>query len=315
MTQLTKGPLAPVHSLQELFAIAYALEEEARTRYSELAKKMREHDALDTAAVFDRLAEEERGHRDQVTQWSRQWTGMVPKSSDVQWELPDTFDDEAAGELAGSRLATPYRALSMAVRNEERAFAFWTYVAAQADDAAIHQAAEAMAREELEHVALLRRERRGAYHAFRASVGKATPRLLSARAALAAAADLEAHFANQLRADAVMPASARARQHDLVAESQQMKEEASAFAKPQAGERAQAEVMGGPPDPIATAERLVECYLEAAEQAADEATLIQAQSLARRAITRLARLRESDKDVASIGPADNHDFTPARWPG
>lgn len=314
MTQLTKEPLATVHSLQELFAIAYALEEEASTRYSELAKKMREHSALDTATIFDHLAEQERGHRDQVTQWSRQWTGMVPKPSDVQWELRDTFDDEAAGELAGSRLATPYRALSMAVRNEERAFAFWTYVAAQAEDAAIHQAAEAMAREELEHVALLRRERRGAYHAFRASVGKATPRLLSARAALAAAADLEARFAKQLRADAAMPANVHTRRRELIAESQQMAEETAAFVEPQA-ERVQPEALVGPPDLIATAERLVECYLEAAEQAADEATLIQAQSLARRAITRLAWLRESDKDVASIGPADNHDFTPARWPG
>ena len=39
------------------------------------------------------------------------------------------FDDE---ELADTRLVTSYRALSVAVHNEERAFSFWTYVTAHA---------------------------------------------------------------------------------------------------------------------------------------------------------------------------------------
>ena len=59
---------------------------------------------------------------------------------------------------------TPYRALSMAVRNEERAFAFWSYVAGFAEDPEIKKSAESMAREELGHVATLRKERRRAYH-------------------------------------------------------------------------------------------------------------------------------------------------------
>ena len=55
----------------------------------------------------------------------------------------------------------------MAVRNEERAFAFWSYVAAHAEAPEIRQAAETMAHEELGHVATLRRERRRAFHAER----------------------------------------------------------------------------------------------------------------------------------------------------
>jgi hypothetical protein len=52
----------------------------------------------------------------------------------------------------------------MAVRNEERAFVFWTYMAARKPTNELREAAETMAREELGHVATLRRERRLAFH-------------------------------------------------------------------------------------------------------------------------------------------------------
>src|SRR5690606_12726414 len=73
------------------------------------------------------------------------------------------FDDEGAGLVAPDMLSA-YRAFSMAVRNEERAFVFWTYVAAHAKSDEIRSAAERMAREELGHVAKLRAERRRAFH-------------------------------------------------------------------------------------------------------------------------------------------------------
>src|SRR5581483_5216903 len=54
--------------------------------------------------------------------------------------------------------------LAMAVRNEERTFAFWSYLAAYSADPEIKQASESMVKEELGHVATLRKERRSAYH-------------------------------------------------------------------------------------------------------------------------------------------------------
>ena len=93
-------------------------------------------------------------------------SGRAPEPAHVRWDLSDTFDDEGAGTTAPS-LLTAYRALSMAVRNEERAFAFWSYVAAHARSSDIREAAETMAHEELEHVATLRRERRHAFHSQR----------------------------------------------------------------------------------------------------------------------------------------------------
>ena len=60
---------------------------------------------------------------------------------------------------------SPYQALAVAVRNEERAFSFYTYLAALADgDVQVRRRAESLAREELKHVAQLRRFRRRAYH-------------------------------------------------------------------------------------------------------------------------------------------------------
>ena len=78
------------------------------------------------------------------------------------------FDDEGAA-LVAPELLDAYKAFSMAVRNEERAFVFWTYVAAHALSEEIKAAAERMAREELGHVATLRRERRKAFHSLRSS--------------------------------------------------------------------------------------------------------------------------------------------------
>lgn len=311
MTLLNKVPPEAVHSLAELFAIAYALEEEASTRYRELAARMREHDALDTAAIFEHLAEEERSHRDQVTGWSVQRTGMAPKAADVRWDIPDTFDDEAAGELAGSWLATPYRALSMAVRNEERTFAFWTYVAAQADDAAIRQAAETMAREELEHVSLLRRERRHAYHAHRASVGQAVPRAASGRDILFATVALERRFAEHLdRLSTKQGIGDRERLREIAAESREMAAEIDSLAPPPVT-RAISGTLAEPPGLMATAERLVERYLEAAEHAKNEGTLGEAQSLARKSITRLAWLRTLGIDAERrSAPSSNEKTEP-----
>ena len=99
-----------------------------------------------------------------VVRWSQSRRGKAPDPALVRWEAPETFDHDTTAEIKTSRLMTPYRALSMAVRNEERAFAFWSYVAGFAKDPEIKKAAEAMAREELGHVATLRKERRRAYH-------------------------------------------------------------------------------------------------------------------------------------------------------
>jgi hypothetical protein len=202
----------------------------------------------------------------------------------VRWKPPETFDDEGAS-TTDPRLLSAYRSLSMAVRNEERAFAFWTYVAAYAKDREIRRAAETMAGEELNHVATLRRERRRAYHADRAAAPRRkTPDALEEMAAL------ERHLAERLRLRAAAAQSMKAaRLQKLAREAIAIAEELTRSPPPKPGSL--------PPganlleDAATIAELLVEGYLELADGLHDEADLTRMQALAGRAINRLAWLR------------------------
>lgn len=293
MTSLLKGePPEAVRSLEELFAIAFALEQEAATWYRALAERMREHGTTEVAAVFERLAEAERGHLDKVARWSKRQMGKTPDTAGIRWRLPETLDHESAREMAASRLMTPYRALSMVVRNGERAFAFWSYVTAQAREPQIRQAAETMAREELERVSMLRRERRRAYHVERGPRREGVvsrPRSLAE--SLVEAADLERSLADQLADLAAEPKQeiSNERLRQLAEESHQIAEELCVSRAPLMHRRyldktADAQKI------LATAELLVDRYLDLADHAKDEATIGRAQSLAQRAIDRLAWL-------------------------
>lgn len=289
MSLLRTEPPAAVRSLDELFAIAAAMEQEAAARYAELADRMRAADLPAVADAFERLAEAERGHADHVAGWSRSSTGAEPDPAWIRWQPPDTFDEEEAAGIASSRLASAYRALSMAVRNEERAFALWTYIAAQSDDPAIQDAAERMAREELDHATLLRRERRRAFHAERErnKADAALPRLPPVAQAARAERDLARLLATLADAE---PSPERRR---LAEEAAAMADEAAALA---GGPLPAPPGTGMPPGApmsaaLRLAERAVEAYLEAADAASEEAAMHRVQALAGRAIARVASLR------------------------
>jgi rubrerythrin len=148
-------------SLDELLDLAAAMEQEAIDGYAALSERMSALGHPDLAVVFDALVREETGHLGKVREW-RAASGS--RSPTRQAAAPkELFDDEGAAFVA-PELMTAYRTFSMAVRNEERAFMFWTYVSANAQSKEIRQAAERMAHEELGHVATLRRERRKAFH-------------------------------------------------------------------------------------------------------------------------------------------------------
>lgn len=281
---LKMAPPRPVRSLEELFAIAHAMEHETAARYAELATCAKADGIPELAELFERLADEEHRHEDRILQWSQQRSGKAPDPANIKWGLPETFDQEAAGELAASRIASAYRILSMAVRNKERAFTFWSYIAAEAETAEIRKAAEKMAREELEHVSILRRARRQAYHAER--VRHRPDRTRSVGDRLAEAADLERRLAAQLDDLAErLTGDGQIRARDLAAEARRMADEAARMSSD--GDAGPIEDL----DAAASAERLVEDYLDVGDHSRDESIALQAQSLAKRAISRLAWLR------------------------
>jgi rubrerythrin len=151
-----------VTTIRQMLSIADAMERGAAKRYETLAECMRRVGHDDLARVFDALALEERHHVESVERLAEASQTAGSGADFVGFALPETFEIEDAGSAAQ---LTPYKALSIAVRCEEEAFTFWTYVASETTDADVRVQAEAMARQELVHAAKLRHERRRAYHA------------------------------------------------------------------------------------------------------------------------------------------------------
>jgi rubrerythrin len=285
MSLLKTEPAHPVRSLDELFAIAHAMETEAASRYAEIAARIRREGDPDLADVFDRLCQDEQGHIASVIHWSEAEKGRAPNLGLIRWRLPETFDDEGA-ETTNPSLLSVYRVLATAVRNEERAFAFWTYVAAHAPSEEIRRAAETMAREELGHVATLRHERRRAFHAGRE--GSASPH--------------ESEAALERRLSSLLTSLAPGRQsherENLEALSREAAREADALEKSPIAVPVDARLGSAPQEAIALAEFLVDRYLQAADVLRDEGEVARIQALAGRAITRLAQLRNDLPELA-----------------
>jgi rubrerythrin len=158
-------PLPRIQSQRELLVIACALETEAARRYRDLARWATDAALGELAALFGRLAEMEEAHVGAVRARGERLPGRSSDPAGARWNVLTNFDDEGAR----SPRLTPYRALAIAVRNEERAFAFFAYVAAEAGSPGIRALAEDLARDELEHAAILRRERRRAFRGERPS--------------------------------------------------------------------------------------------------------------------------------------------------
>ncbi len=151
-----------IGTVEELLALAEALEREAATRYRGLAARMTRQGDTDMAAQFNVLARMEDRHVRQVADRAQSLLGRRPGSLSVAWDLPLNYDEDERGASLSA-----YQALAFAVRNEERSFAFYTYVAAEAKNPAVRAMAEDLARDELEHASILRRHRRRAFHSDR----------------------------------------------------------------------------------------------------------------------------------------------------
>jgi rubrerythrin len=293
VTSLKKEPAGQVRTLDEFFALAHAIETDAAARYAEVAKQLKQQGGTHVAEVFERLAEVERGHVREVTSWAARRGESAIVDALPPWPIPDTFD-ASPDEIAQSKLLTPYRALASAVRHEERAFAFWTYVAAHADKTEVKEAAERMALEELEHVSLLRRERREAFHvqrsrsgAVKATVNAAALAVQERRVAELVEQDPKSFLEDSEFAQMIVRAS---------------KEAASKLDALEAVHHPTLSLPRLPTtlndDPLAISELLVEAYLSLADSSKNSQVVYVAQHLAGAAIYRLATLRAgSDSGV------------------
>ena len=303
MGRLKAEPARPVRSLDEFFALAYAVETDAAAHYAKTAEQLRARGAGALAEVFERLTEVQLGHASELA--SRAGKNSL-LGTRLPWPLPDTYD-AAPEEIAQSKLLTPYRALASAVRREERAFAFWTYVAAHAATGEIRQAAEQMAMEELDHVSMLRRERRQAFHAQRSVSGA-----IEVTASAAELAAEERRLAELIERDRTAFPNSELTQM-IVAAS---RDAASKLDKLEARHhpilpllRLSADLRN---DPLAVSELLVEAYLILADTTKNAKVLTVGQDLARSALYRLARLRSASGMEPDSGQEDAEFRTPPR---
>jgi len=193
-----------VKTISELLSIALNAEREAIRRYSQLASNMHDGNNESVAALFERLVREEQEHEHMLQKWMKQ-EGIDEDldTAAISWHDPNvstTYNDEAGDPYYSS----PYKALAFAVHNEEIAFRFYTHLAANAEDETIQKYAEVLAREELGHAALLRAERRRAYHTERdANITEPAldPKAIHNEAdLLAAAIHIDLYLANQMHA-------------------------------------------------------------------------------------------------------------------
>jgi len=281
MSLLKAEPFAAVESMEELLAIAYAMEQEAVSGYSALADRMRRENEPALADVFDRLVAEETAHLGNVVHWSERISGRRPDLAKLRWELNETFDDEGAATVA-PQLLSAYRAFSMAVRNEERAFVFWAYVAAQAASDDLREAAEEMAREEMGHIATLRRERRRAFHAQLA----APPVFATDRTLVA----LERRLAEHLEAASGSAAGDADAHREL---ARQARARAESLAASPLGESAllRSAAPGIAQRMAPLCELLLDCYLDLADRLPEEEDRARAQDFAAGAVHCLSALR------------------------
>jgi rubrerythrin len=283
MSLLKSEPFAAVTSMDELLAIAYAMEQEAIDGYSKLADHMRRENRPEMVAVFERLVGEESQHLGKVVEWSEKVSGKGPDLSNLRWEPEGTFDDEGTGAIA-SELLSAYRAFSTAVRNEERAFLFWTYVAAQADQDPLREAAERMAREELGHLATLRRERRRAFHTAR-RVDQLTPKL--------DVPELELRLATLLKRAAAKASGVEASTLERLA--RQASDRSSSIAQrplgpsPLLSNGVSPEVAGRA---ASLCELLLDCYLDFGERLSDQDNRSRAQQFAAGALECRSTIRD-----------------------
>lgn len=144
-----------IHSPNELYAHAIALEREAAERYAEFARRMDDLGNAAAAEVFTTLARLEEEHLQTLLE--RTQGVEIPDYLNEQYAWLDAGAPETTARELVFRLLTARQALEIALRAERRAQSFFEKVMLTADDPALRALAREMAAEEGEHIGLVER--------------------------------------------------------------------------------------------------------------------------------------------------------------
>ncbi len=129
---------------------------------------MKQRGLANVAALFTRLASAASECESMLKQWAEDLGDPVPPSARPDYPWENQFDIEQPD----LRVSTSYQILAAAVAGEDSAFRFFSYMAANAADSDVMERAEMLAQSALKHAAMLRHERRRAYHDHRRGRGQ-----------------------------------------------------------------------------------------------------------------------------------------------
>jgi rubrerythrin len=141
------------YTVQEFYALLYAMEHEAAERYEELASQMETHNNPAVAEIFRELAAAEAKHAKRLEAHGQSVHAIRTRDMRFRpgFELPETTPLDRAHYLM-----TPAHALQLALANEEQAARCFDEMAASAPDAEVRGLAAEMAEEERRHAEFIR---------------------------------------------------------------------------------------------------------------------------------------------------------------
>jgi len=155
--------------VKDLLETAQKIEIGAAERYREYAE-IADTENPEIAALFNRLAEEEKKHEECVIQLAEEASVNLSDSP-----APDQKTPSRENENTTADNNSLYKILAAAVEREDLAFEIYSQIAASSNNDDVCHYAERLAKEELGHAALLRAMRRRVYHEHKAQTINSLP--------------------------------------------------------------------------------------------------------------------------------------------
>lgn len=143
--------MKPGNDLGTFLAHAVVLEDEAATRYDELADAMAVHNNREVEQLFRQMAHYSRLHLAEATEHANAHAGGLPDIKPWEFQWPGNESPESGRLESSHYLMTPHHALKLALEAEQSARDFYASVANDTNDTAIRKLAEEFTAEESEH--------------------------------------------------------------------------------------------------------------------------------------------------------------------
>lgn len=147
----------PLADLGVFLAHAVVLEDEAASRYDELAEAMAQHRNREVEALFRQMAHFSRLHRDEAVERAAAAAGRLPDLKPWEFSWAEGESPESGEMIQAHYLMTPYHALELALQAELGAERFYRSIAEGTEEPEIAALAREFAEEEAEHAEALQR--------------------------------------------------------------------------------------------------------------------------------------------------------------